>query len=127
MIAVFAEFTALDINKHPISFCDLHRLIDSKFSTSTFMKHVSCSSVGFRLLMHCRHMMKEGKRVYDHVSYFHVNFVSNFDPSAARRSPRKGEKRPIYVLNLVIPTRHIDNCLEPAKSAVHIEVGIHYP
>jgi len=42
---------------------------------------------------------------------------------AVRRSPRKGEKKPIYVLNLVIPTRHIDNCLEPAKSIVQIEVG----
>jgi len=39
-----------------------------------------------------------------------------------RRSPRKGEKKAIYVLNLVIPTRLIDNCLEPAKSAVQIEV-----
>lgn len=34
-----------DINKHPISFCDLHRLIDSKFSNSTFIKHVSRISV----------------------------------------------------------------------------------
>ncbi|OAX44046.1 hypothetical protein K503DRAFT_730324 [Rhizopogon vinicolor AM-OR11-026] len=81
----------LYINKHPISFCDLHRLIDSKFSTSTFMKHA-----------------------YDEGGETSLR-------ASARRSPRKGEKRPIYVLNLVIPTRHIDNCLEPAKSAVHIE------
>ncbi|KAJ8597377.1 hypothetical protein M405DRAFT_755983 [Rhizopogon salebrosus TDB-379] len=81
----------LYINRHPISSCDLHRLIDSKFSPSTFNKHA-----------------------YDEGGETSLR-------SSARRSPRKGEKRPIYVLNLVIPTRHIDNCLEPAKSAVHIE------
>ncbi|KAG0709891.1 hypothetical protein DFH29DRAFT_19205 [Suillus ampliporus] len=81
----------LYINKHPVSFCDLHRLIDSKFSTSTFIKHA-----------------------YDEGGETSLR-------SSVRRSPRKGEKKPIYVLNLVIPTRHIDNCLEPAKSAVQIE------
>jgi len=39
-----------------------------------------------------------------------------------RRSPRKGEKRPIYALNLTIPPRNIDNCLEPAKTATLIDV-----
>lgn len=67
--------------------------------------------------------MKEGKRVCDHVSCSQFQFRINFIIfSAMRRSPRKCEKRPIFVLNLAIPTRHIDNCLEPAKSAVHIEV-----
>ncbi|KAG2115935.1 uncharacterized protein F5147DRAFT_606020 [Suillus discolor] len=81
----------LYINKHPISFCDLHRLIDNKFSNSTFMKHA-----------------------YDEGGETSLR-------SSVRRSPRKGEKKVIYVLNLVIPTRLIDNCLEPAKSAVQIE------
>lgn len=81
----------LYINKHPISFCDLHRLIDNKFSNSTFMKHA-----------------------YDEGGETSLR-------SSVRRSPRKGEKKAIYVLNLVIPTRLIDNCLEPAKSAVQIE------
>ncbi|KAG2156312.1 hypothetical protein DEU56DRAFT_766489 [Suillus clintonianus] len=81
----------LYINKHPISFCDLHRLIDGKFSNSTFVKHA-----------------------YDEGGETSLR-------SSVRRSPRKGEKKPIYVLNLVIPTRLIDNCLEPAKSAVQIE------
>ncbi|KAG1755437.1 hypothetical protein EDB19DRAFT_1661354 [Suillus lakei] len=76
---------------HPISFCDLHRLIDSKFSNSTFIKHA-----------------------YDEGGETSLR-------SSVRRSPRKGEKKPIYVLNLVIPTRLIDNCLEPAKTAVQIE------
>ncbi|KAG1815665.1 uncharacterized protein BJ212DRAFT_1357867 [Suillus subaureus] len=78
-------------SKHPISFCDLHRLIDSKFSSSTFIKHA-----------------------YDEGGETNLR-------SSVRRSPRKGEKKPVYVLNLVIPTRLIDNCLEPAKSAVQIE------
>ncbi|KAG2155051.1 uncharacterized protein EDB93DRAFT_1130961 [Suillus bovinus] len=81
----------LYINKHPISFCDLHRLIDNKFSNSTFAKHA-----------------------YDEGGETNLR-------SSVRRSPRKGEKKPIYVLNLVIPTQFIDNCLEPAKSAVQIE------
>ncbi|PSR93789.1 hypothetical protein PHLCEN_2v4684 [Hermanssonia centrifuga] len=38
-----------------------------------------------------------------------------------RRSPRKPEKKPIYVLNITIPPRQIDNCLEPAKAAVHLQ------
>lgn len=81
----------LYINKHPISFCDLHRLIDNKFSNSTFLKHA-----------------------YDEGGETSLR-------SSVRRSPRKGEKKPIYVLNLVIPTRLVDNCLEPTKSAVQIE------
>ena len=44
------------------------------------------------------------------------------DRSATRRSPRKNERRPVYVLNVTVPPRSIDNCLEPAKSAVHFEV-----
>ncbi|THH05617.1 hypothetical protein EW145_g4664 [Phellinidium pouzarii] len=38
-----------------------------------------------------------------------------------RRSPRKSEQRPVYVLNLMIPPREIDNCLDPAKAAMHFQ------
>ncbi|KAH0839814.1 hypothetical protein J3R83DRAFT_760 [Lanmaoa asiatica] len=79
-----------DINRHPISFCDLHRLIDNRFAASTFAKHA-----------------------YDEGG------ETSLRPSA-RRSPRKGEKKPVYVLNLIIPVRHIDNCLEPSKSTVEL-------
>ncbi|KAI6135072.1 hypothetical protein EV401DRAFT_2052575 [Pisolithus croceorrhizus] len=71
-----------DINRHPVSYCDLHKLIDLRFSSSSFAKHV-------RIIF-------------------------------SRRPPRKGEKKPIYVLNLTIPVRHIDNCMEPAKTAVQL-------
>ncbi|KAG9317349.1 hypothetical protein JVU11DRAFT_1548 [Chiua virens] len=81
----------LDVNKHPISFCDLHRLIDNRFAASTFAKHA-----------------------YDEGG------ETSLRPSA-RRSPRKGEKKPVYVLNLIIPVKHIDNCLEPSKSAVELD------
>ena len=40
----------------------------------------------------------------------------------ARRSPRKSEKKPVYVLSLTVPPRQVDNCLEPAKAAVHLQV-----
>ena len=36
----FGHHSFLDINRHPISFCDLHRLIDNRFAASTFAKHV---------------------------------------------------------------------------------------
>ncbi|KAF9238762.1 hypothetical protein BU15DRAFT_88220 [Melanogaster broomeanus] len=76
------------INRHLLSFCDLHRLIDSRFAASTFAKHVR---------------------------------PTHETLPAARRPPRKGEKRPIYVLNLIIPVRHIDKCLDPAKSVVQLD------
>ncbi|KAG6378611.1 carboxyl transferase domain-containing protein [Boletus reticuloceps] len=80
-----------DRRLHPISSCDLHRLIDNRFAASTFAKHA-----------------------YDEGG------ETNLRPSA-RRSPRKGEKKPVYVLNVVIPVKHIDNCLEPSKSTVELE------
>ncbi|KIM68946.1 hypothetical protein SCLCIDRAFT_104473 [Scleroderma citrinum Foug A] len=81
----------LYINKHPVSYCDLHKLIDLRFSSSSFAKHA---------------YDEEGE--------------TSLRPGV-RRPPRKGVKRPIYVLNLTIPTRNIDNCLEPAKTAVLID------
>ncbi|KII95000.1 hypothetical protein PLICRDRAFT_33829 [Plicaturopsis crispa FD-325 SS-3] len=78
----------LYINKHPLTTTDLHRLIDNKFSASSFTKHA---------------FDEEGE--------------TDSRP-AQRRSPRKTERRAVYVLNLTIPPRDIDNCLEPAKAAV---------
>ena len=34
-----------DINKHLMSVCDLHRVIENKFSRSSFAKHVRTSSI----------------------------------------------------------------------------------
>lgn len=30
-----------DINRHPVGSCDIHRIIDNKFASSSFVKHVS--------------------------------------------------------------------------------------
>ncbi|OJT05361.1 DNA mismatch repair protein MutL [Trametes pubescens] len=41
--------------------------------------------------------------------------------SSVRRSPRKTEKKAVYVLNLILPPRFVDNCIEPAKAAVQLQ------
>lgn len=53
--------------------------------------------------------------------------LNAFVGTATRRSPRKAERKPVYVLNLTIPPQHIDNRLEPAKAAVQLQVySIHF-
>ncbi|KAI0353061.1 hypothetical protein OH77DRAFT_1554698 [Trametes cingulata] len=82
----------LYINKHPLAPCDLQRSIEAIYARSSFNKHA-----------------------YDELGKTHT-------PSAAvRRSPRKTEKKPVYVLNLTIPPRFVDNCIEPAKAAVQLQ------
>ncbi|KAJ7741084.1 hypothetical protein B0H16DRAFT_1565880 [Mycena metata] len=78
------------INRHPISFCELHQTIDSRFASSSF-----------------------GKHAFDDSGETSVR-------STVRRSPRKTEKKPVYVLDISVPPQQIDNCLEPAKAAVHL-------
>ncbi|KAJ7368705.1 hypothetical protein DFH08DRAFT_31742 [Mycena albidolilacea] len=80
----------LYINRHPISLCELHHVIDSHFASSSFAKHA-----------------------FDEAGETSLR-------STVRRSPRKSEKKPVYVLDLSIPSQQIDNCLEPAKAAVHL-------
>jgi hypothetical protein len=41
---------------------------------------------------------------------------------AQRRSPRKTERRPVFVLNIELPPRSLDICLEPTKASVQFEV-----
>ena len=40
--------------------------------------------------------------------------------------PRKGDKKPVYVLNITIPPIFVDNHVEPSKSAVNIQVRPFY-
>ncbi|KAI0920894.1 hypothetical protein AcV5_001344 [Taiwanofungus camphoratus] len=82
----------LYINRHLLTTCDLHRVIDVKFSMSSFMKHA-----------------------YDESG------ETSIPRSTTRRSPRRMEKKPVYVLNLIIPPQTVDNCLEPAKAAVQLQ------
>ncbi|KAI5116357.1 hypothetical protein M0805_003808, partial [Coniferiporia weirii] len=82
----------IDVNRHLLEQCQLHRVIDQKFASSTFHKHAADET----------------------------GESANERPGA-RRSPRKAERRPVYVLNLTIPPREIDNCLDPAKTVIHFQ------
>ncbi|KAJ7437820.1 hypothetical protein B0H11DRAFT_1753330, partial [Mycena galericulata] len=80
----------LYINQRPISFCELHHAIESRFASTSFAKH-AFGEAGETSLR-----------------------------STIRRSSRKAEKKAVYVLNLTVPPQQTDNCLEPAKAAVHL-------
>jgi DNA mismatch repair protein MLH3 len=43
--------------------------------------------------------------------------------TGSRRSPRKSERKPIYCLNISLPLESVDNCIEPAKNAVQLQVS----
>ncbi|KAJ6591749.1 hypothetical protein DFH09DRAFT_1025767 [Mycena vulgaris] len=80
----------LYINRHPLSLCELHHVIEARFAASSFAKHA-----------------------FDDAGETSLR-------NTVRRSPRKAEKKPVYVLNLTVPSQHVDNCLEPAKAEVHL-------
>ncbi|KAG6910982.1 hypothetical protein DXG01_006036 [Tephrocybe rancida] len=44
-----------------------------------------------------------------------------------RRSPRKMERKAVYVLNLTVPSEQLDNCLEPAKAHIQFRHGFLTP
>ncbi|KAL1708554.1 hypothetical protein EV121DRAFT_287423 [Schizophyllum commune] len=81
-----------DVNRHPLALSDMHRLIDQRFASSSFGKHA---------------LDEDGQ--------------NDLPLATVRRSPRKSEKRPVYVLNITVPPHQIDNCLEPAKAEVNFE------
>ena len=44
-----------------------------------------------------------------------------------RKLTQKSEKRPVYVLNITIAPKDVDNCLEPTKSSIQLQVrGLSY-
>ncbi|TBU47222.1 hypothetical protein BD309DRAFT_856433 [Dichomitus squalens] len=83
----------LYINRHPLETCSLHRSVEGIFARTSFYKHVRRQTI--LMLAHLR--------------------------LAVGRSPRKVEKKPVYVLNLTIPPRFIDNTVEPSKAAVQLQ------
>ncbi|KAI4522384.1 hypothetical protein K525DRAFT_238039 [Schizophyllum commune Loenen D] len=83
------------VNRHPLAPSDMHRLIDQRFTSSSFGKHA---------------LDEDGQ-----------NDLPLATSPAVRRSPRKSEKRPVYVLNITVPSHQVDNCLEPAKAEVNFE------
>ncbi|KAI0028362.1 hypothetical protein K488DRAFT_21698, partial [Vararia minispora EC-137] len=78
----FSPFYLSDHSKaHPIAPCNLHRVIETIFSRSTY-----------------------GRTTSDRL----------------RRSQRKPERRPVFVLDLTLPSQTVDRCVDPAKTAVHL-------
>ncbi|KAJ4479232.1 hypothetical protein J3R30DRAFT_3289200 [Lentinula aciculospora] len=90
--ALSKAYQFLYVNRHPISSGDMHRIIDTKFAASSFAKNA-----------------------FDEIG------ATQLTCSATRRSPRKTERRPVYVLNLLVPPHQIDNLLEPAKGTLHFQ------
>ncbi|KAI0832649.1 hypothetical protein BC628DRAFT_1441564 [Trametes gibbosa] len=80
------------INKHLLATCDLHRHIEALYARSSFSKKA---------------LEELGKTCTP--------------AHTVRRSPRKTEKKAVYVLNLTISPRFVDNCVEPAKAAVQLQ------
>ncbi|KZV63354.1 hypothetical protein PENSPDRAFT_758036 [Peniophora sp. CONT] len=80
------------VNRHPISPNHLHHVVNSEFSRSTFGRYDPADE----------------------------NDMPSPSQAAHRRSPRKSERKPVYVLNISLPPSAVDNCVEPAKTAVHL-------
>ncbi|KDQ08852.1 hypothetical protein BOTBODRAFT_148476 [Botryobasidium botryosum FD-172 SS1] len=90
------------VNRHLLAPCELHRLIENKFASSSFGKHDD-----LRSLLDLQAFDDYGESRLPHPS--------------TRRAPRKAERRPVYLLHLQLPPRSFDICLEPAKAAVTFE------
>ncbi|KAJ8086935.1 DNA mismatch repair protein [Marasmius tenuissimus] len=88
--ALSRAYQFLYVNRHPIEQSDLQRMVESRFASSSFAKHA-----------------------YDESG------ESSLRPST-RRSPRKAEKKAVYVLNLIVPPDKVDNLFEPKKSVIHL-------
>ncbi|EKM59744.1 uncharacterized protein PHACADRAFT_205965 [Phanerochaete carnosa HHB-10118-sp] len=90
--SIFASvFIIFNINRHLLSTCDLHRIIDSAFAASSFGKHA----------------LDE----YNQLS----------QAETIRRPPNMSEKKPVYVLNVTVSPRYVDNCVELGKTAVNLQ------
>lgn len=79
------------LNRQLLSFCDLHKIIDARLSSSSFGRNASETDASVST-----------KRVL-------------------RRSPRKNERRLVYLLSITLPSHMVDNCLEPAKASVNVK------
>lgn len=94
--------------------CDLHRLIDVAFASSTFARHVR-HLLQFLILLITEYIVVALQALDEYMEPSQL-------PTAIRRSPRKADKKPVYVLNITIPPREVDNCVEPAKTTVTLQV-----
>ncbi|EJU06351.1 hypothetical protein DACRYDRAFT_113068 [Dacryopinax primogenitus] len=85
------SYQFLYVNRHPVTPCELHTVIDRKFSATRF-----------------------GRKALDENG-------ESVTQTSSKRSPRKTERRPVYVLNVSVPPTLLDISLEPAKGNVFFE------
>ncbi|KAJ3874681.1 hypothetical protein F5051DRAFT_87327 [Lentinula edodes] len=104
-------------------------LISGEMRLEGFISLDGALSKAYQFLYVNRHPIPSGDlhRIIDN-KFAASSFAKNaFDEigaaqrSSTRRSPRKTEKKPVYVLNLVVSPHQIDNLLEPAKGALHFQ------
>lgn len=120
----------LDINSRPVSLCDLHRLIDIQFSSSSFGKNVSFvpvtadqdSPVYLRTTVLWFSQWSWWYTSRYAVQLFLVRQIFIVLLKGTRRSPRKLEMKPVYVLNVLIPSGEVDNGFDPTKTIVALKV-----
>ncbi|KAG8788225.1 DNA mismatch repair protein [Serendipita sp. 397] len=78
------------LNNRLLDVCELHGTIDAEFGRSSFGRHAV------------------------------DNDLSTPQKPATRRSPRKAEKRPVYVFHIKTARANVDPLLEPSKTAVYL-------
>ncbi|KAF5333492.1 hypothetical protein D9611_002521 [Ephemerocybe angulata] len=99
---------SLYVNRHPLESSDLHRMVNSCFSRSSFGRTA---------------LNEDGEADFPTAGSLNTVYQAPWltEYQGTRRSPRKAEKRPIFVLNINVPPSRVDNCLEPGKSSVVIK------
>lgn len=95
-----------DVNSRPLAPSPLHKLINDRFSRSTFSRHAAS------------HLIAPAAASPSRQS------TPPTGTKASRKSPKKSSERfPIFLLNLVAPPGMVDVTLEPEKRVVEFEVG----
>ena len=106
----YSDGASADVNRHPLAPNHLHHAINGEFSRSTFGRYDSADENDVPS------PSQAGK-------FTKLDLLPRpYATSGYRRSPRKSEREPIYVLNISLPSNEIDNCVEPTKTAVHLMV-----
>lgn len=72
--------------------------------------------------MRTENSLTQTKARLDLICELPIQHIDVFQTDAGRRSPRKAERKPIYVLNLDVPQGSLDNLLDPSKSSMYMRV-----
>jgi len=93
------------VNARPLAPSPLHKLINDRFSQSSFSRHAASHLVAPLATSPSKQQ------------------AQLMGTKASRKSPKKGTERfPIFLLNLVAPPGTVDVTLEPEKRVVEFEV-----